>query len=455
MKRDTNKSQDLRFRANRTFICSVVFIDIVEYSKKSVNEQIRVKERFNALLSEAIKDISVNDRIILDTGDGAAIGFLGDPEDALFVAMSFRDELEEDQGNAPPDLLVRIGINLGPVKLLKDINNQPNLIGDGINVAQRIMNFAEPGQLLVSRSYYDIVSCLSQEYAKLFQYQGARADKHIREHDIYAVGRTGPDTITMQGELKKKSGKILIADDAVAEPEKPLIKDAAVTRPESATPRKNRRTPMLIGGAVAAAIMTLALIMFIPRGKGPVDGPKPLTEEKSTATKIADRDLKTEAPAVPVAKTASRKKTPDTKTESKIKAIRSVSAGAEGILFTITGVKTSGTEITFIVRTQNRSDVEKSVALYDDTYRWTKSKLTDGNGTKHDVNNVSFVKGSKTITTSAAGTEGIAIAPHEAVTAYLTFKKAGKGLKALNLHPFIYQGRRNWKEHDLAMDLRP
>lgn len=212
---------------------------------------------------------------------------------------------------------------------------------------------------------------------------------------------------------------------------------------------------MLIGGAVAAAIMTLALIMFIPRGKGPVDGPKPLTEEKSTATKIADRDLKTEAPAVPVAKTASRKKTPDTKTESKIKAIRSVSAGAEGILFTITGVKTSGTEITFIVRTQNRSDVEKSVALYDDTYRWTKSKLTDGNGTKHDVNNVSFVKGSKTITTSAAGTEGIAIAPHEAVTAYLTFKKAGKGLKALNLHPFIYQGRRNWKEHDLAMDLRP
>ncbi len=72
--------------ANRTFICSVVFIDLVGYSKKPVTEQIRLKTSLTNNLSEAIKDIPVNDRIILDTGDGAAISFLGDPEDALFVA---------------------------------------------------------------------------------------------------------------------------------------------------------------------------------------------------------------------------------------------------------------------------------------------------------------------------------------------------------------------------------
>ena len=38
-------SQNLKLRPNRTFICSVVFIDIVEYTKKSVNEQIQIKER--------------------------------------------------------------------------------------------------------------------------------------------------------------------------------------------------------------------------------------------------------------------------------------------------------------------------------------------------------------------------------------------------------------------------
>jgi class 3 adenylate cyclase len=59
--------------------------------------------------------------------------------------------------------------------------------GNGINVALRIMSFAELRQLLVSHSYYDIVSCLLQEYAQLFQYKGVKADNHIREHDIYSM----------------------------------------------------------------------------------------------------------------------------------------------------------------------------------------------------------------------------------------------------------------------------
>jgi hypothetical protein len=82
MDKTSDGTENLRFRPNRTFICSVVFLDIVEYSKKPVEEQIRLKEHFNVILSEAIRDIAVNDRIMIDTGDGAAIGFLGDPEDA-------------------------------------------------------------------------------------------------------------------------------------------------------------------------------------------------------------------------------------------------------------------------------------------------------------------------------------------------------------------------------------
>lgn len=40
-------------RQNRTFICSVLFLDIVEYSSKPVAMQIRVKERLNRLLTDA------------------------------------------------------------------------------------------------------------------------------------------------------------------------------------------------------------------------------------------------------------------------------------------------------------------------------------------------------------------------------------------------------------------
>jgi len=180
-------------QANRTFICSVVFIDLVGYSKKPVAEQIRLKTSLTNNLSEAIKDIPVNDRIILDTGDGAALSFLGDPEDALFTTLSLREAMVREnqsltQIEESGEDAVRMGINLGPVKLVKDINGHPNIIGDGINVSQRIMSFARPGQIVVSRSYYDVVSNLASEYAKLFTYEGSRTDKHVREHEIYVVG---------------------------------------------------------------------------------------------------------------------------------------------------------------------------------------------------------------------------------------------------------------------------
>jgi hypothetical protein len=191
-------------RGNKTIVCSVFFLDIVEYSKKSVSGQISLKERFNAFLSTAIRNVPLGDRIILDTGDGAAISFLGDIEDALQAALSMRSSLLDEGVRMEPALLVRMGINLGPVRLVKDINGQPNIVGDGINVSQRVMGFADPGQILVSRSYFDAVSRLSQDYAGMFHYQGSRTDKHVREHEVYAIGYPGDFTSTQRSVSNKQ-----------------------------------------------------------------------------------------------------------------------------------------------------------------------------------------------------------------------------------------------------------
>ncbi len=188
-------------RGNKTIMCSVFFLDIVEYSKKSVAGQISLKDRFNSYLSSAIRDVPMTDRIILDTGDGAAINFLGDVEDALKAALSLRESLLAEDPNVDPPLLVRMGINLGPVRLVRDINGQPNIVGDGINVAQRVMGFADAAQILVSRSYYDAVSRLSPQYAGMFHYQGSRTDKHVREHEVYAIGYPG-DITSHRGAIK-------------------------------------------------------------------------------------------------------------------------------------------------------------------------------------------------------------------------------------------------------------
>lgn len=195
-------------RGNKTIMCSVFFLDIVEYSKKSVAGQISLKDRFNSYLSSAIRDVPITDRIILDTGDGAAINFLGDVEDALKAALSLRESLLAEDPNVDPPLLVRMGINLGPVRLVRDINGQPNIVGDGINVAQRVMGFADAAQILVSRSYYDAVSRLSPQYAGMFHYQGSRTDKHVREHEVYAIGYPGDITSHRGG------AKPVLADQA-------------------------------------------------------------------------------------------------------------------------------------------------------------------------------------------------------------------------------------------------
>jgi class 3 adenylate cyclase len=165
--------------SSRTLVCSVLFLDIVEYSKRAVADQLQLKQAFNQILADALDDVPSRDRIILDTGDGAAVTFMGDPEDALFSAMAVR----ETAGEVP----IRMGVNLGPVRLVKDLNGQMNIIGDGINVAQRVMSFSRPGQLLVSRSFYEVVSCLSRDYMNLFRHEGSRTDKHVREHEVYSV----------------------------------------------------------------------------------------------------------------------------------------------------------------------------------------------------------------------------------------------------------------------------
>ena len=142
----------------KTILCSVLFLDILEYPRRSVLGQIALKEKFNTFLQIAVDTIPTEDRIILDTTDGAAISFLGEVGDALKVALSMRKSLLDAGQGEDPSLLVRMGINLGPIRLVRDSNGMPNIVGDGINVAHRVMGFSNPGQILVSRAYFDAIS---------------------------------------------------------------------------------------------------------------------------------------------------------------------------------------------------------------------------------------------------------------------------------------------------------
>lgn len=179
----------------QTRMAAVVFADIVGFSKKSVPAQLAAKEELARLLQRLVTPYPASSRIVLDTGDGAAVGFLVSPEYALSLTLRLRRELDA----APGDSLLhsgdlRMGINLGPLKVVTDVNGHPNMVGEGINSAERIMSFAAPGETTASRSFQEAVFYLDASFQTLFEPLGLRADKHGREHEVFRLSAS-PEAI--------------------------------------------------------------------------------------------------------------------------------------------------------------------------------------------------------------------------------------------------------------------
>lgn len=167
-------------------VASFLFTDLVGFSKRSVAEQFAAKSALADILRANLVVLRDSDYRIKDTGDGALIAFVANPEHALYMALAIADVCGRE-GAAVPLVSLRTGVHLGAVKESFDVEARPNFIGDGINAAKRIMDFAAPGQITASRAFFDAVGCLDASYAELFRHLGAPDDKHGRAHELYSL----------------------------------------------------------------------------------------------------------------------------------------------------------------------------------------------------------------------------------------------------------------------------
>ncbi|WP_421955067.1 protein kinase domain-containing protein [Polaromonas sp.] len=168
----------------KNMLGTIMFLDLVAYSAYPEKQQAAAKTHFNELLAKALKGLPESSRIVIDSGEGAAVCFLADPEEALQSALLLRSLLLQKYRRA---LAIRTGLHLGPIRMVFDSNNRVGVVGDGINVAQRIMDFAKANQIVASRAYYDVVSRITDLADSQFKPLGTHLDKHMRSHDIYAV----------------------------------------------------------------------------------------------------------------------------------------------------------------------------------------------------------------------------------------------------------------------------
>ena len=133
----------------RLEVAHVLFIDIVGYSKLSINEQRAVVDELTTIVrgSDQYQKAEAAGRLIkIPTGDGMALVFYTSQEAPAQCAIEISGALK-----AHPRLQVRMGVHSGPVSGVIDVNGHANLAGAGLNIAQRVMVCGDAGHILVSK----------------------------------------------------------------------------------------------------------------------------------------------------------------------------------------------------------------------------------------------------------------------------------------------------------------
>ena len=129
-------------------IAHVLFLDIVGYSKLSVNEQHAQVEELNQIvrLCEQFRKAEAAGRLLkIPTGDGMALVFYKSPEEPAQCAVEISRELKNNAR-----LQVRMGIHSGPVSSVVDVTERTNVAGAGVNMARRVMDCGDAGHILLS-----------------------------------------------------------------------------------------------------------------------------------------------------------------------------------------------------------------------------------------------------------------------------------------------------------------
>ena len=245
----------------RLAIAHVLFIDIVGYSKLRTNEQSAQMEKLREIVrgTEQYRTAEAEGKLLrLPTGDGGALAFRNSPEAPVLCAEEIAKALKNH-----PEIQVRMGIHSGPVNEVTDLNEQANVAGAGINIAQRIMDCGDAGHILVSKHAAEDLEQYDQWQPYL--------------HDL--------------GECEGKHGERLhvvnLYNDEIGNLAVPTkcVRNAIPVATSSAAAGGNRRRYSIVAMAIAALIILGAVKLFTARTTHTTGrrGPASPISEKSIA----------------------------------------------------------------------------------------------------------------------------------------------------------------------------
>jgi hypothetical protein len=244
-------SSDVKFE-----IGHVLFIDIVGYSKLLINQQSEQMQTLREIVrgTDQFRTAEAEGKLLrLPTGDGGALVFRTSPEAPVRCALEISKELKKH-----PELRVRMGIHSGAVNEITDLNEQANIAGAGINIAQRIMDCGDAGHILLSRHVAEDLEQYRQWQPYLHDLGECEVKHGVRVHafNFYA--------------------------DDVGNPEVPQK-----FKPVAASVSAARAKPVIPKWTAIGAILILiatATFLFWQRGKPKTSAPASVIPEKSIAS---------------------------------------------------------------------------------------------------------------------------------------------------------------------------
>jgi TolB-like protein/class 3 adenylate cyclase/Tfp pilus assembly protein PilF len=245
----------------RLEIAHVLFIDIVGYCKLRTNEQSAQMEKLREIVrgTEQFRVAEAEGKLLrLPAGDGGALAFRNSPEAPVLCAEEIAKALKSH-----PEIRVRMGIHSGPVNEVTDLNEQANIAGAGINIAQRIMDCGDAGHILVSKHAAEDLEQYDQWQPYL--------------HDL--------------GECEGKHGERLhvvnLYNNEIGNPAAPTrFARTAIAKTMSSTAAGNRRRYSIVAMAIGALILLGAAGLFLKTRTAHITGrgqPASSVSEKSIA----------------------------------------------------------------------------------------------------------------------------------------------------------------------------
>ncbi len=175
--------KDEKLGIGKSNLFSVIIMDIVAYSMQTDTVQKKLIEKLQGIiLKTEIIAHNLENIIFLPTGDGCVIAL---HQSLHSILIQLCAELQKKVSEI--NLEVRFGLNFGSVFQYKDVNNNVNIAGSGINMAARAMDAGDANHIIANRTIYDQLGNMDDWHRNIFHELGTIEVKHGVKLDIYNI----------------------------------------------------------------------------------------------------------------------------------------------------------------------------------------------------------------------------------------------------------------------------